>query len=461
MSDEALIDPAEAAETAPARKFYPPRVPTLCRLACQGFEMFFSDRADDPRMPGLIPRAIVTPWWNGVTALCGAEMEKYERRLRTIIGTGEFSDADQLAVELQRAAVGWTNRLLEELDRAQGDQGLKREFENPLSIADAREIARILPLSAALKSQLAIAHALLDEADQMEGPRILDLSPDTVAMLKGQYLLFAETRGPEACYLALALMNRMARPWQILLLARSVLRRDMRAGGALPGAGADEPHGAAVADLDARPTLGWRPNDPNATYAEFDAVALRLVLELQRLAHAMIELAKSANLAGEMARLRALAAQYLDIASGVAGSLSLRADSPWAEEIADAHKRLAAAFDRPFLDRVAAIVFDAEDRAGQAPAESSTEGAQFLALLLEHGGRFGLAAAARETAAELARRIGEESQRLIEAMRGASNYSLFNAQLQALLTVTEIIFKDGPGAQLARSLRLARQSSAA
>lgn len=46
-------------------------------------------------------------------------------------------------------------------------------------------------------------------------------------------------------------------------------------------------------------------------------------------------------------------------------------------------------------------------------------------------------------------------------MRSASNYSLFNAQLQVLLTVTEIIFKDGPGAQLARSLRMARQSSAA
>lgn len=428
MSDEALIGPAEAAETPPARKPYPPRVPTLCRLACQGFEMFFSDRADDPRLPGLIPRAIVAPWWNGVSSLCGAEMEKYERRLKTIIGTGEFSDADQLAVELQKDAIGWTSRLLEELDRAEGDPGLKREFENPLLIADAREIARILPLSAALKSQLAIAYALLDEADQMEGPRILNLSPETVAMLKGQYSLFAESRGPEARYLALALMNRMARPWQILLLARS---------------------------------LGWRPNEPKAAYAEFDAVAQRLVLELQRLAHALIEPAQSADLAGDLARLRTLAAQYLDIAGGVAGSLSLRADSPWAEAIAESHRRLAAAFDRPFLDRVAAIVFDAGDRAGPAPADSAAEGAQFLALLLEQGGRFGLDKAARETAAELARRIGGESQRLIEAMRGASNHSPFNARLQALLTVTEIIFKDGPGAQLARSLRLARQSSAA
>jgi hypothetical protein len=379
-------------------------------------------------MPGLIPRAIIAPWWNGVTALCGAEMEKYERRLKTLIGTGEFSEADQLAVELQKAAIGWTNRLLAELDRAECPQSLKQAFENPLLTADAREIARILPLSAALKSQIAISCSLLDEADQMEGQRILDLSPDTVAMLKGQYLSFAETRGPEARYLALALMNRMARPWQILMLAR---------------------------------TLAWRPNDPASPYAEFDAAASRLVLELQRLAYAMTELAKSAELARDMAGLQALAARYLDLAGGVAGILSLRADSPWAEAIADSHRRLAAAFDRPFLDRVSAIVLDAERLADPESVETAAEGARFLALLLEHGGRFGLDNAARDATSELARRIGEASQRLIEAMRSASNYSLFNAQLQVLLTVTEIIFKDGPGAQLARTLRMARQSSAA
>lgn len=427
MSDESFLEPAEA-ETAPARELYPPRVPTLCRLTCQGFEMFFSDRADDPRMPGLIPRAIIAPWWNGVTALCGAEMEKYERRLKTLIGTGEFNEADQLAIELQKHAIGWTSLLLAELDRAECSQSLKQEFENPLLIADVREIARILPLSAALKSQLNLACSLLAEADQMEGLRILDLSPDTVAMLKGQYLSFAESCGPEARYLALALMNRMARPWQILMLARS---------------------------------LAWRPNDPASPHAEFDAVASRLVLELQRLGHAMTELAKSADLARDMTRLQAMAAQYLDLAQGVAGMLSLRADSPWEAAIKDSHRRLAAAFDRPFLARIAAIVFAADASAGEATDESATAGARFLALLLEQGGRFGLDGAARDAASDLAQRIGLAAQDLIASLRTAPNYSLGNAQLQALLNVTEIIFKDGPGAQLARSLRMARQSSAA
>ena len=432
MSDESMFDPATVEESRPvaatARKSYPPRVPTLCRLTCQGFEMFFSDRRDDPRMPGLIPRAIIAPWWNGVSALCGAEMEKYERRLKTIIGTGEFNDADQLAVELQKAGIGWTNRLLEELDRPGGDIALKQTFENPILIADVREIARILPLSAALKSQINIAFALLAEAEQTEGLRILDLSSDTVGMLKGQYLAFADSNGPDARYLALALLNRMVRPWQILLLARA---------------------------------LSWRPNERGSPYPEFDTVAYRLVLELQRMASDLVGLAKSAELAPAIGRIQALAAQYLDAAEGIAGVLMLRADSPWAEMLQDAHWRLAAAFDRPFLERVSTIVFDPERRPDPASAEASIAGAQFLALLLEHGERFGLAAAARDATSDLAGRIGDASQNLIEAMRASPDYSLFDGHLQALLRITEIIFKDGPGAQLARTMRMARQSSAA
>ena len=440
MSDDSALNPipgpipGPASDPAanPARKSFAPRVPTLCRLACQGFEMFFSDRADDPRMPGLIPRAIIGPWWNGVTALCAPEMEKYERRLKTIIGTGEFSEADQLAVELQKLAIAWTNRLLEELDRADGDKSLKMVFENPLLVADLREIARILPLSPALKSHLNIAYSLLDEADQMEGLRVLDLSPDTVAMLKSQYLGFAESSGNDARYFALALVNRMQRPWQILMLGRA---------------------------------LSWLPGDAGTRHSEFDAVAQRLVMELQRLGNEMAGFAKSAepapDLARDMARLQALTSRYFDEAEGMEGIPAMAAGSPWAKTMRETHRNLAAAFDRNFLDRVSKVVFDAERRPSPESAEAAQAGAGFLALLLEHGARFGLSANARETTADLAQRIGNAAQNLIEAKRAAPGHSQFDAHLQAMLRVTEIVFKDGPGAQLARDMRMARQSSAA
>jgi hypothetical protein len=436
MSDESaansIAGPAPGPDAPPSRKSFPPRVPTLCRLVCQGFEMFFSDRADAPRMPGLIPRAIVGPWWNGVTALCAPEMEKYERRLKTIIGTGEFSEADQLAVELQKRAIDWTNRLLEELDRAECSIGLRQAFENPLLFADLREIARILPLSATLKSHLNLACSLLDEADQTEGLRILDLSPDTVAMLKSQYLSFAESSGNDARYFALALLNRMARPWQILMLGRA---------------------------------LAWRPGDAGTRHSEFDAVAQRLVMELQRLGGAIAGLAQGAgtaqDLARDMARLHTLTSRYLDEAEGMEGILAMASQSPWAKAMRETHRNLEASFDRAFLDRVSKVIFDAERRPSPDAAEAAQAGAGFLALLLEHGSRFGLSAHAGDAAHDLEHRIGEASRNLIDAMRASPDHSPFDAHLQAMLRVTEIVFKDGPGAQLARNMRMARQSSAA
>jgi len=428
MSDDSALNPTLDQAAPPARKYYPPRVPTLCRLTCQGFEMFFSDRADDPRMPGLIPRAIIGPWWNGVTALCAPEMEKYERRLKTIIGTGEFSDADQLAVELQKRAIDWTNRLLDELDRADGDKSLKQAFENPLLVSDLREIARILPLSAMLKSHLNLACSLLDEADQMEGLRILDLSPDTVAMLKSQYLSFAESSGNDARYFALALVNRMVRPWQILMLGRA---------------------------------LSWLPGDAGTRHAEFDAVAQRLVMELQRMGSEMAGFAKSTEPAPDMARLQTLTSRYLDEAEGMEGILALAAQSPWSRSMRETHRNLAAAFSRDFLGRISRVVFDAERKPGPDSADAAQSGAYFLALLLEHGARFGLYESAREAADDLAQRLGTTAQNLIEAKRSAPGFSQFDVHLQAMLRVTEIVFKDGPGALLARSMRMARQSSAA
>src|SRR5260370_40647847 len=45
------------------RRVRPQRVPSLCRLACVGFEDFLVDRVDGPRLPGLIPRSAIAPWW--------------------------------------------------------------------------------------------------------------------------------------------------------------------------------------------------------------------------------------------------------------------------------------------------------------------------------------------------------------------------------------------------------------
>jgi len=57
------------------RRVRPQRVPTLCRLACVGFEDFLADRVDDPRLPGLIPRTAILPWWQACERIAPDEVK--------------------------------------------------------------------------------------------------------------------------------------------------------------------------------------------------------------------------------------------------------------------------------------------------------------------------------------------------------------------------------------------------
>jgi len=85
----ALGREAEAMPSAPIlealrptlRLVKPPRVPTLQRLICAGFEDFLTDRDDDPRLEGLIPRASISRWWQAVALVASGELETFEARL--------------------------------------------------------------------------------------------------------------------------------------------------------------------------------------------------------------------------------------------------------------------------------------------------------------------------------------------------------------------------------------------
>jgi hypothetical protein len=421
-------NPSAALPAAGAPRAFPPRVPTLCRLVCQGFEVFLADRETNPRLPGLIPRSVVAPWWKALTLLCGAEMERFERRLKTIIGTGEFEEADQLAIEVQKAAIQWTRRAIAECERQECDPSLREIFTDRLHIDDMREIVRLLPLSGALRSQINLAFSQLAEAEQMEGRRILDLSGETVAMLKHQYLGFAEHCGAEARYLALAILNRMVRPGQILMLGRA---------------------------------LGWRPGEPGSICAEFDAVAGRLFRELNRLAHEIATLAAAPDCAAAMPQIYQLTARFLDEAEHLANQAAPHPGTEWSALFAETQIELARAFDADFFRRVARTVFDPAAAPDAAGLDAAVAAARFLSLLLERGGIHEFSSRARDTVAQLAATIEATSQPLIETIRTAPGYASLDTQLQAMLQVTEIMFKDGHGAQLARAMRMARRTTAA
>ncbi|MGH6975990.1 MAG: hypothetical protein ACREED_03085, partial [Stellaceae bacterium] len=351
----------------------------------------------------------------------------FEQRLKTIIGTGEFEEADQLAVELQRAAIGWNVRVLTAVQQQSAIPAISAVAADKFLIDDIREVARILAIAAPLRSQLALTYSLMAEDGQMEGRRIFDLSKDTVIMLRQQYQTFAEVIGADAIYFALALVNRMLRPWQIMLVAR---------------------------------TLAWRPRDHRSRYPEFDTLAQRLILELKRTAGEIATLTRKDDIAGQILTIKNLAAGYFDGIDGLIGAfgpaLASPDDAAW-NAPGEAHTVLAAAFDHAFDERAAELVLRADDEAG---SETALAAAEFLGAIIENGPRYGFANEARDCRERLGRAIEAKANAVVAEMRGAPNPAV-QQRFYALLRAIEAVFKDPEGVQLARNLRMSRQVSAA
>lgn len=156
-------------------------------------------------------------------------------------------------------------------------------------------------IAAPLRSQLALTRSPMAEDGQMEGRRIFDLSKDTVAMLRQQYQTFAEVIGADAIYFALALANQMLRPWQIMLVAR---------------------------------TLAWRPHDQRSRYPEFDTLAQRLILELKRTAGEIAAPTLKDDIAGQIPMIKNLTVGYFDGVDGLIGAIEVMFKDPEGVQLA-------------------------------------------------------------------------------------------------------------------------------
>ena len=233
--------------------------------------------------------------------------------------------------------------------------------------------------------------------------------------------------GADAIYFALALTNQMLRPWQIMLVAR---------------------------------TLAWRPRDQRSRYPEFDTLAQRLVLELKRTAGDIAALTRKDDIAGQISAIKNLTTGYFDGVDGLIGefgpALTSHDDAAW-NAPGEAHTVLAAAFDRAFDQRAAELVLRVDDEAGN---ETALAAAEFLGVIIENGPRYGFADAARECRTRIGRAIEAKANTVVAELQSAPSPAA-QQRFYALLRAIEAMFKDSEGVQLARNLRMARQVSAA
>jgi hypothetical protein len=417
------------------------RVPTLQRLACFAFEDFLTDRNDDPRPPGLIARVAVEPWWRALRYIAGAEIAGFEAELKELVARKDEAAIALLGDTVARAARGWTEGVLAQLQSRKGDRALKQLFTDPLLIVDLREIARVLPLGGAVRSGIDAVIRVASKNGEAQGRRLLDLGPATVTEAKQQYERLSDAFGIDASYFALGLLNKLERAWAILRLGRA---------------------------------LSWKPNDAMVRDTEFGVIGERLITDLRHQARAVATLARARDALDKLHALQAKLADYIEDAEGLLSEFGFRRDSAWGEAILATRAEVARAVADELVPRIGEAVLDVlpqTQRPGSRRVVSvpdltrapeyrvtarATEAARFLRFLLQRGGRHGLSVAARERSEHIGAEVDRRATQLLDELRAAPQNPIIPAQIAAAQQVMDALFDDGSGDLLARRLRNAQ-----
>lgn len=448
MGEEKLPTDAILARVRPhLQKQKPRRIPTLRRLVTAGFEEFLCNEEDEPRLPGLVPRASIEPWWRGLKLVAGPAILERDGQLRRLIAGGNGTAIPEFAAETQQAAAAWTLSLLEEVRRPKGDPAVKALIARPERMTDFTEIAEILSIAEPLQAALDAILTHLRDLRRLDGRRIRELTPASVTETKAYYLALNETYGMRSRYLALAMLNRLAEPWHILRIGRA---------------------------------LSWKPNDALVRDTEFGVIGTRLILDIQRLSRDIVAAAETRGREPpDCPRLAACAGRYMDAVEGLVNEFGFRRDSDWGEAIMQSRATAAGALHRDLLDRIALHVLalmpvirrpgsprgfgeraDLETHPEKPTIDAAMAAARFLVLLLQRGQRHGFAHAARETLDQLGETIEERVVDRLGELKLAPQNTAIVAQCQAMAQACDVMYDDGRGALIIRRMNLARRDSA-
>jgi hypothetical protein len=420
------------------REERPPRVPDLRRLVVTGFEEFLADRADDPRIDGLIPRTVIAPWWNAVRRLAPTGVEAMAARLKAAIAIDPVAGPAGLQADLHQEAAQWAARVTAELAKPKPDAEVKKLLRGAFA-DDAKVIAEVLTIAKPLSGAIRAMTRVLGHLNLIEGRRITELAPDAITSLKQNYVALSESHGMSARFLALAVLNRLAQPNQILRLGRA---------------------------------LSWKANDSLVSNTEFGCVGARLIAELQL---------ASRDIAAQVARRNSLPApdelsqrlaRYFVECESLLAEMGLRRDSQWGEAILKSRAIAADAIDGSVLARYTqtALAVMPQIQRGQAdpavtPARETITTAlavvNLLQLLLQRGQRHGFGQAARETIEELGAEIEARAADLIGGLHETpAHVATIEAQIEAAAKLCDVLFDDGRGQLMRRRFANAMRASA-
>lgn len=398
------IAPAEpAADDTPAPLDSSRRY-TLKELVCLGIEPFLVEETGPSLVPGRIPRSVVEPWWEAMLRMGADEMEALETAL-----AAEYEKEGDIAAfahDLRRKVSLWSDTFVEKL--AQGKTlvaDLRAMFSENLVREHVGEITRIMRCCEPIVAALA---RIAPEGE------IAEFSEEAAARAARVYVAAAEKMGADACYLALALFNRLGKPWQIMRLAAA---------------------------------LGWtRAAGAKSRNAEMTALCERLIPVLVELANAIKAATAQETLAsteGAFVELRQLVLRYAQIADALAAEVDFRKDSAWGAQIIRSREAMRSAFDAEPLDVMENIivgfmpsVLEAEAPPPEPAISHAIAAARLLMAVVHHGQHHGFG----NDAGVLVGKLGKELERLIEML--LTRPQGHEPQLDGAVKVLSTLFPD-------------------
>jgi hypothetical protein len=187
------------------------RTPTPLRLFCRPFEDLLISGPRTTKQKGRIARGNITPVWEWLgTKLIPRETQAYSSELKALLVAFKSDEARA------RAAAFWTEAagaITAALSTENGRKAAKTFLKDEFGIDDAREMALLL----------AVGADILDLQDKLPKP-VPAFTEDLVWMARDVYDRFVSSAPDAAPYVAVIVMNRIARRWEALRLPALVAR---------------------------------------------------------------------------------------------------------------------------------------------------------------------------------------------------------------------------------------------
>jgi hypothetical protein len=181
------------------------RAPTPVRLFCRPFEDLLVSDGSPQKRKGHVARGSIAPVWNWLSqTLIPASATTYSLAVKTAAMGHEPEQLAQKAAEFWKTA---SDTLRNRLAAESGRRAAREALGNDMVVEDAREMALLL----------AAAPEISELQDAL--PRTMpSLTEEAVQVFRAVHEKLAARMPDAAPYLAVVLMKRLERPWEVLRL---------------------------------------------------------------------------------------------------------------------------------------------------------------------------------------------------------------------------------------------------